>query len=358
MAGAPALRDAAGETLRWLLRAAGLAAFCGPLGAAPFRGPEEMQRLFGAASTREKVLARLFFGGETLPTSELRSVAGAEAVDLLLRAGVLAGSGEGDVRATHLLIGCCNRFVLAAASPGHPRFDRTAAPYCGPESLWFAQFLALRGPCETALDLCTGSGLLAMLPQAREVVATDIDGAALDVAAFNLALNRCRNVALRSGDLFAPVGEARFDLITANPPFLPRGPSPSLPACGDGGRRGDEVLARILHEVADHLAPEGEALIYAEGFGDRAGPAILTDLPKMALSPGHDYTCWIGGTRNAQEAIFDLSRLWQSVGATEAEAWAYWRDIADAMPVSHYHRVIWRISDGANSVSVRRLRPG
>jgi hypothetical protein len=356
MAGDAALRNVAAETLRGLGRAVGLMAFCAPSSTAPFLDPEEMQHLLAAVSPREAVLTRLLFGGETLGVTELCEVAGAEAVDLLVRAGVLVAIGGGAVRAPRLLVGCCNRLALAAPPPGHPCFDAAATPYCGPESLWFARFLVSRGPCETALDLCTGSGLLAMLPQAREVVATDIDGAALEVAAFNLALNRCGNIAVRHGDLFAPVGDARFDLITANPPFLPSGPGPSLPACGDGGRRGDDTLAAILNDVSDHLAPGGEALIYAEGFGDRAGPAILADLPKMALSPAHDYTCWIGGTRNAQQAIFDLCRLWQLVGATEEEAWAYWRDIAKAMPVSHYHHVIWRINDGCGSVSVRRLR--
>ncbi len=104
--------------------------------------------------------------------------------------------------------------------------------------------------------------------------------------------------------------------------------------------------------------PGGEALIYAEGFGGRDGPAILADLPRMPFSPTHDYTCWIGGTRDAGPAIFDLCRLWQAVGASEAAAWAHWRVVAEAMPVSHYHHVVWRISDGSGAVAVRRMRPG
>ena len=353
-----ALREAAADVVRRLAHRAGLTAFSGPVGTAPFRDPQDVQHLLATASAQEATVIRLLLAGEQLAATEVAEAIGDDAADLLLQAGVLRTDGHDAVRSTHLLVSCFNRHVLAAPPPGHPRFDPAGVPYCGPESLWFAQFLALRGPCRRGLDLCTGSGILAMLPEAAEITAVDIDAAALDVAAFNLALNQRRNVVLRQGDLFAPVNDEKFDLVTANPPFLPGGPGPHLPACGDGGRRGDAVLARILAEAADHLAPGGEALIYAEGFGDRAGPAVLADLPDMRLSPGHDYTFRIGGTRNAQQAIFDLCRLWQSVGATEADAWAHWHDVAATMPVSHYHHGIWRIAEGHGGVAVRRLRPG
>jgi SAM-dependent methyltransferase len=353
-----ALREAAAGVVRRLAQQAGLMAFCGPIGTAPFRDPQELRRLLAGTSTQDAAMIRLLLGGDRLTAGEACAALGDDAVALLLRAGVLHADENDGVCSTHLLVSCLNRHVLATPPPGHPRFDPAGVPYCGPESLWFAQFLALRGPCRRSLDLCTGSGILAMLPEAAEITAVDIDTAALDVAAFSLALNRRGNIVLVQGDLFAPVGEEKFDLVTANPPFLPGGPGPRLPACGDGGRRGDAVLARILAEAADHLAPGGEALIYAEGFGDRAGPAILADLPDTRLSPAHDYTFWIGGTRNAQQAIFDLCRLWQSVGATEAEAWAHWQDIAATIPVSHYHHGIWRIAEGRGGVAVRRLRPG
>jgi SAM-dependent methyltransferase len=308
------------------------------------------------ATELEAVMLRLFLGGLDQPAQQVRAALGDHAVDCLLQAGILQSRGAAELCSPRLLVSCFNRHVLAAPPPGHSRFDAAAAPYCGPESLWFAQFLALRGRYGAGLDLCAGSGILAMLPDCESVVAVDIDPSALDIAAFNIAFNRRGNVRPVQGDLFDAVGGKKFDLITANPPFLPGGPAGRLPACGDGGRRGDETLMRILHGVADHLAPGGEAFVYAEGFGDRAGPAMLADF--AAPSRTHAYTCWIGGTRNAQQAIFDLCRLWQLVGAAEADAWAHWRDIAAAMPVTHYHHAIWHVAEGSGGVAVRRMRQG
>jgi hypothetical protein len=350
------VRDAAAGVLRRLAGAANLTTFSGPAGCAPFWNPQAVERFFADAPALEAAMARLFLGGAEIFCPQVRDALGDDAVDLLLEAGVLQTASGENLSSRHLLVNCFNRHVLAAPPPGHPRFAAAAAPYCGPESLWFAQFLASRGPYRSGLDLCTGSGLLAMLPECGSVVAVDIDPAALDAAAFNVAVNLRTGIALLQGDLFDPVGGANFDLITANPPFLPGGPGGRLPACGDGGRRGDEVLARILRDVAGHLAPGGEALVYAEGFGDRAGPAILGDLPDMALSKNHAYTCWIGGTRNAQQMIFDLCRIWQLVGATEEAAWAHWRDIAADMPTTHYHHAIWHVADGNGTIALRHLR--
>jgi hypothetical protein len=354
-AGVP-VREAAAGVLRHLAEEAGLLRFSGPVGSPPFHHPQAVERIFGDAPELEAVMGRLFLGGQPLPAPRVRAALGIPAVDCLLRAGILQTRGDAELCSPHLLVGCFNRYVLATPPPGHSGFSLAGAPYCGPESLWFAQFLALRGPVRRSLDLCTGSGLLVMLPASESAVAVDVDPSALDVAAFNLAFNRRENVRLVQGDLFDAVGDTMFDLVTANPPFLPGGPAGRLPACGNGGRRGDEVLRHILGGVAEHLAPGGEALIYAEGFGDRLGPAILADLPDVRLSRFHAYTCCIGGTRNAQQAVFDLCRMWQLVGATEADAWAHWREISNLMPVTHYHHVIWHIADGNGTIAVRPLR--
>src|ERR1700719_119436 len=78
---------------------------------------------------------------------------------------------------------------------------------------------------ETVLDLCTGSGCLAVLasrnfPNAG-IDAVDISKDALDVAARNIAdFGLQERVMLHRGDLFAPVGNKRYDLIISNPPYV------------------------------------------------------------------------------------------------------------------------------------------
>src|SRR6202047_3592753 len=78
---------------------------------------------------------------------------------------------------------------------------------------------------ENVLDLCTGSGCLAILasrtfPNAR-IDAVDISSGALDVAKRNVADYGLEDViTLHRGDLFAPISERRYDLIISNPPYV------------------------------------------------------------------------------------------------------------------------------------------
>lgn len=121
-----------------------------------------------------------------------------------------------------------------------------------------------------ALDLCTGSGCLAILlaeafPEA-EVDAVDLSSEALEVARRNVAdyhLNE--RVRLYQGDLYAPLGEATYDLIVANPPYVNAESVAHLPpeyrhepalALGSG-LDGLDATRIILNDAARHLNPGG-----------------------------------------------------------------------------------------------------
>ncbi|HEX7301117.1 MAG TPA: HemK2/MTQ2 family protein methyltransferase [Solirubrobacteraceae bacterium] len=116
------------------------------------------------------------------------------------------------------------------------------------------------------LDVCTGSGLLAVtaaLGGAR-ATAVDVSRRAVACAALNARLNGVRVRALR-GDLLAPVRGERFDAIVSNPPYLPA-ETDALPARGparawDAGHDGRALLDRLCAQVPDHLAPGGVLLL-------------------------------------------------------------------------------------------------
>lgn len=124
----------------------------------------------------------------------------------------------------------------------------------------------------TMLDLCTGSGNVA-IAFAKErptwkVLATDVSADALAVAAENaLRLGCLPNMAFRQGNLFeaVPAG-SRFDLITANPPYIPSGDLPKLSAdirdhephlALDGGADGLDVVRQIVAGAAQYLEAGG-----------------------------------------------------------------------------------------------------
>jgi ribosomal protein L3 glutamine methyltransferase len=126
---------------------------------------------------------------------------------------------------------------------------------------------------ERVLDLCTGSGCLAVLAARRfpnaAVDAVDISADALAVAAHNVAAHGLKErVTLHEGDLFGPVGGARYDLIVSNPPYVDAPGMAALPpecrhepaAALDGGPDGIAVVRRIIDNAGRHLTAEAGLL--------------------------------------------------------------------------------------------------
>lgn len=155
-----------------------------------------------------------------------------------------------------------------------------------------APWLGARAP-RRILELCTGSGCLAILlaqrfPGAR-VSATDLSEDALDVAEHNiLAHGLADRVELRQGDLFGAIGDEKFDLIVANPPYEPSDLcgqlSPELqhePRLAlDGGADGMALVRRIVQEARAHLTPQGVLAIELGGLRE----AVATEFPAVPFA--------------------------------------------------------------------------
>ncbi|MBI2307705.1 MAG: 50S ribosomal protein L3 N(5)-glutamine methyltransferase [Rhodocyclales bacterium] len=125
-----------------------------------------------------------------------------------------------------------------------------------------------------AVDLCTGSGCLAILtalafPDAQ-VDAIDLSPDALDVARRNVADYALQErVRLVHSDLFAGVAGKRYDLIISNPPYVNAESMATLPAeyrrepemALAGGDDGLELVRVMLREAKDHLNPGGLLIV-------------------------------------------------------------------------------------------------
>lgn len=131
------------------------------------------------------------------------------------------------------------------------------------------------------LDAGTGSGAIALAIASERplcaIVATDIDDAALAVAAENARQLDIANVEFRCGDWFEPVADERFELIVVNPPYIPHDDAhldrlshePRLALVA--GEDGCDAIRRIARDAAAVLDEGGTLLLE---HGDRQREAV------------------------------------------------------------------------------------
>jgi release factor glutamine methyltransferase len=139
---------------------------------------------------------------------------------------------------------------------------------------------AVPPPAARILDLCTGSGCIALaiakaLPDA-DVCGTDVSRVALRFARENAGANGIGNVSFLQGSLFGPLpaGET-FDLIVSNPPYIASAGIPGLQReirdwepleALDGGADGLDFYREIFSSACGYLRP-GACIICELGFG-------------------------------------------------------------------------------------------
>ncbi|MGB1110097.1 MAG: peptide chain release factor N(5)-glutamine methyltransferase [Gammaproteobacteria bacterium] len=155
------------------------------------------------------------------------------------------------------------------------------------------------------LDLCTGSGAVALAiaserPRWR-ITATELSEQALTIAEHNLERLKLDNLELKQGDLYQPVADQHFQIIVANPPYIPE-QDPHL-SQGDlrfeprqalaAGEDGLDVLRPLIHRAPKFLEPGG-LLLVEHGYdqreavlrlADEAGLADVEDLDDLAGNP-------------------------------------------------------------------------
>ena len=173
------------------------------------------------------------------------------------------------------------------------------------------QWLPAKKTVKRVVDVCTGSGCLAVLlahhfPDAK-VDAIELSPEALTVAKFNVAEHGLlKRIKLHRSDVFDAVPVVKYDVILSNPPYVPTRELRGLPAefknepsmALDGGSDGLDIIRKILLQSRDRLQPHGIVVLEVGGLRaamDKTFPEL--DLHWLHTEDGEDCVCVIQAAR-------------------------------------------------------------
>ena len=212
------------------------------------------RRLTGGSAL--EMLIKLMLIGQTVPPAEAELL-DAGSLGELEAAGLVDRTDSG-LRATVRLVPhgdiviACDRAYYA--EPDAHRADIVTG-VTSPAIL--LADLTVRKSVHSALDLGTGGGIQAMLlaKHCERVVAVDVNARALEFAEMNADVNGIENVELRLGSWYEPVAGEKFDVITANPPYVISPDSDFL--YRDSGMPVDSLCRQIVRDMPAHLEEGG-----------------------------------------------------------------------------------------------------
>jgi ribosomal protein L3 glutamine methyltransferase len=172
-----------------------------------------------------------------------------------------------------------------------------------------ATFVGEREDVRTALDLCTGSGCLAILLAAAfadaDIDAVDLSSDALAVAQRNVSdYGLADRINLIRSDVYANLAGKNYDLIISNPPYVTAMAMDELPAeyrheprlALAGGDDGLDIVRAIVKDAPKYLNPRG-TLVVEIGHNRNAVDAAFPRLPFVWLA-----------TASAEDSVFAIRR--------------------------------------------------
>ncbi len=238
-----------------------------------------------------QVCFELFMLGKPVALRDAERVVSSDLLESLASAGLLVLENNEAQTRNFCIISYLDHYFVTELPYFYPTCTRKNTKiYMGADSYWLAHNL-LSSHHERVLDLCTGTGIQAILSSmsSSQSIGVDINEEAVNAARFNVCLNHLEDkLEIRQGNLYQAVEGEAFDLIYANPPFLPVPQGVEYPLAGDGGEDGLKILNEIIGGFHKHLKDGGQAVIIGEALGDRSVPFLVAQMETLCKREGWD----------------------------------------------------------------------
>ncbi len=250
------------------------------------------------------IVVRMFFLRVPVAPALARTALGEGVFEILSKEGVLT-LHEGAIVSECAAIPIGGVYTLRDFEPSETGLPLRSDHVLGVgKATSILSMLTVRRPVARALDIGCGQGFHSMIAagsHAGHVTGTDINPRALWMARLSAQINYLANITFVEGSLFKPVqGQAPFDLIVSNPPFIISPPHDLV--CLGGSAVGDGLVAELLSGVPAHLAQGGFACVMCNWYHNGEEWASR---PRSWIPKGSSCDCWLIETRRetAQEYI-------------------------------------------------------
>jgi 2-polyprenyl-3-methyl-5-hydroxy-6-metoxy-1,4-benzoquinol methylase len=223
-----------------------------------------LQQAITRLAASQQVLFRLFRLGEPVDDDRVRAALSSRALEAFVAAGLLAVEGEVWRTPSLLIVPLEGLYVTVGIPPSYPTATRPCRCWMDLSSYVVTHALPTSMTGDRVLDLCSGSGLLAMVCARRgaaRAIGLELDASAVAIATANATLNGLADrVEFRQSDgLTALDADEQVDFVVCNTPYAPVIAS-AMPAI-TFGTLGNAVLLTCLDRLPRHLSPHAAGVL-------------------------------------------------------------------------------------------------